>query len=88
MVSIALQGLCPSSLIGCWSAEFRCFAARLEEVHRQAAYVFGNPQQATVWLQRPALGLDWRVPCRLLSNADGYLQVVNYLERVKYGVYC
>ncbi len=88
MVAIALQGLCRSSVIGCWSGEFRCFAARLDQIQGQATNVFGTPQQAIAWLKRPAIGLDWRVPYELLSNAEGYLRVANYLERIKYGVYC
>lgn len=88
MVSIALQGPCLSSPIGCWSAAFRCFSARLDQVQGQATNVLGTPQQAITWLKRPAIGLDLRIPCQLLADADGYLQVVNYLERIKYGVYC
>ncbi len=85
MVTIALLGRCRSSLIGCWSAGFRCFAARLDQVQGKAVNVFGTPQDALAWLNRPAIGLGRRVPCQLLSNDDGYLQI---LERIEYGVYC
>lgn len=88
MGSLALQGACISSPIRCWSAAFRCYSSRSDQVQGLATRVLGSSQQAIAWLKRPAIGLDWRAPCRLLVDVDGYHQVVNYLERIEYGVYC
>lgn len=87
MASIALQGSCLSSAIGCWSATHRCSVARADQVLGQATGVLGGRQSAIDWLTRPAYGLDGCPPCLLLADADGYLQVMRYLERIEYGVY-
>jgi uncharacterized protein (DUF2384 family) len=87
MASIALQGICLSSPIGCWSAAHRCSVARANQVLGRATGVLGARQSALDWLTRPAYGLDWCPPCQLLADADGYLQVIRYLARIEYGVY-
>ncbi|MFJ4430569.1 antitoxin Xre/MbcA/ParS toxin-binding domain-containing protein [Pseudomonas sp. NPDC089395] len=87
MQAIELLGACPSVRLRCWSAQFRCFVARQDQVRNQAAYVLGNARLASAWLTRPALGLDRRCPCSLLVDPDSYRQVGQYLTRIEYGVY-
>lgn len=87
MEAISLQGLCVSSPIGCWSARHRCFVARVDQVLGQASQVLGTYQDASDWLARPAFGLGWISPCRVLADAEGYRCVSEYLVRIEYGVY-
>lgn len=87
MASIAMLGATPSAPIGCWSVTHRCFVARMNQVFRQADRVLGTPRHAAEWLVKPAYGLNWRPPCQVLSDGDGFLQVVRYLERIEFGVY-
>lgn len=87
MVLITVQGLCVSSSIGCWSVRYRCFLARVDQVLGQATRVLGTYQNASVWLTKPAFGLGWTSPCRVLTDAEGYRCVSDYLVRIEYGVY-
>ncbi|EMW0968923.1 MbcA/ParS/Xre antitoxin family protein [Pseudomonas alloputida] len=88
MLTTDLLGPCPFAPSHCWSSQHRCFVARREQVQGQAAYVLGNNRLAAEWLKRPAIGLDRRIPCSLLADAQGYRQVCDYLMRIEYGVYC
>ena len=40
------------------------------------------------WFTKPARGLDYRPPCIVIANDDGYPQVNDYISRIEYGVYC
>ena len=87
MVSIALQGPCLYSPIGYWNPTHRCFVARMGQISSQAGRVLGAPRAADDWLTRPAYGLNWRCPCEVVADPDGYVQVMHYLARIEYGVY-
>lgn len=87
MLAINLLGPCASADPRCWSSQFRCFAARRDQVYGLAAFVLGNDLLAADWLIHPALGLGRRPPCSLLMNNEGYSQVCEYLVRMDYGVY-
>lgn len=87
MASIAILGSTLPSPIGCWSGTQRCYVARMDQAFRLANRVLGTSRHAAEWLAKPAYGLNWRCPCQALSDGDGYLQVVRYLERIEFGVY-
>ncbi|RMM09161.1 hypothetical protein APX70_00041 [Pseudomonas syringae pv. maculicola] len=72
---------------GCLSADYRCFAARQEQTLLYASKVFGTLELARYWLGKPALGLEKRTPCCLLSSYPGYLIVMKLLEKIEYGIY-
>lgn len=72
---------------GCLSADYRCFAARREQTLVYASQVFGTLELARYWLGKPALGLEKRVPCRLLSSYPGYVIVMKFLAKIEYGIY-
>lgn len=57
------------------------------EVLEKAQEVFGNRALAEEWMTRPALGLDGESPIDLLSNPVGYELVIDFLNRLDYGVY-
>ncbi|QKK99674.1 MULTISPECIES: antitoxin Xre/MbcA/ParS toxin-binding domain-containing protein [unclassified Pseudomonas] len=88
MLSIDLIGPCACASPRCWSAQYRCFVARRDQVRGQAIYVLGSDRLASEWLMRPALGLGKRTPCSLLLEPGGYRQVCDLLWRIEYGVYC
>lgn len=88
MLTIALLGPCASSPVRCWSAQYRCYVARRDQILGQAAHVLGNARLAAGWLSRPAIGLDRRAPCSLLVDPGDYQRVCIHLTRIEYGVYC
>jgi putative toxin-antitoxin system antitoxin component (TIGR02293 family) len=87
MVSIAIQGHCLSSPIGCWKPTHQCIVARMGQISSEASRVLGGPKRAADWLTRPAYGLNWRHPCEVVADPDGYQRVMDYLGRIEYGVY-
>ncbi|WP_183147139.1 BPSL0761 family protein [Pseudomonas amygdali] len=72
---------------GCLSADYQCFVARREQTLVYASKVFGSPELARYWLEKPALGLEKREPCRLLSSDPGYVIVMKFLAKIEYGIY-
>ncbi|WP_150743090.1 MbcA/ParS/Xre antitoxin family protein [Pseudomonas fluorescens] len=82
-----IVAFCPDSPLGCWSPAHRCFEGRRKLILVAAIHVLGAPNLAVRWLQTPARGLSYRVPCRLLSIRSGYQQVDTLLSQLEYGVY-
>jgi uncharacterized protein (DUF2384 family) len=84
-----LQNLvfCAPSFSGCWSLVHRCFEGRRKQVLITATHVLGSRQVAEHWLYTPARGLDYQVPCLMLSNHSGYERVDTLLRQIEYGVY-
>lgn len=78
----------PSSSDGCWSQEQRCFRKRRERILTLAENVLGTRKLADRWLAQRAFGLGHVAPCYLLSSAQGYQQVKDFLAQLEYGVYC
>jgi uncharacterized protein (DUF2384 family) len=69
------------------SADYRCFAARREQTLVYASHVFGTLELAQYWLGKPVLGLEKRVPCRLLTSYAGYVVMMKFLAKIEYGIY-
>ncbi|WP_410011100.1 antitoxin Xre/MbcA/ParS toxin-binding domain-containing protein [Pseudomonas sp. LRP2-20] len=51
-----------------------------------AEQVLGNSELAEAWLTKQAIGLGRRLPCMLLETDQGYMEVVDFLVRLDYGV--
>lgn len=62
-------------------------AWKFAEILAKATEVFGSQDEAELFLERPAVGLDQRRPIDLLATPAGVELVETYLERIKYGVY-
>ncbi|HAF73687.1 MAG TPA: antitoxin [Gammaproteobacteria bacterium] len=62
-------------------------AWKFAELLEEAIEVFGNQEDAEAFFNRPALGLNQRLPIDLLSTPAGTELVETHLERLKYGVY-
>lgn len=60
---------------------------RLATLATYAADVLGSKELATVWLCKPAAGLEGHVPVDLIANGAGYEVALSFLDRIKYGVY-
>ena len=60
---------------------------RFATILAKAKEVFGSQQEAEYWLDRPAIGLNQRIPMELLATTAGFGIVENYLDRMKWGVY-
>jgi len=53
----------------------------------KATAVFGSQQEAELWLERPAVGLNQERPIDLLQTPAGIELVDDFLRRLEYGVY-
>ncbi len=60
---------------------------KLAEILAKATSVLGSKEEAELWLQRPAMGLDQRRPIDLLATPAGVEAVESFLVRLEYGVY-
>lgn len=60
---------------------------QLAETIALAQDVFGSREEAERWLQREAMGLDGHRPIDLLATPQGASMVLQFLERLQYGVY-
>jgi putative toxin-antitoxin system antitoxin component (TIGR02293 family) len=60
---------------------------KFAEILAKATDVFGSQEEAELWLERPAIGLDQRRPIDLLATPAGIELVEQYLTRLAYGVY-
>jgi putative toxin-antitoxin system antitoxin component (TIGR02293 family) len=58
-----------------------------DEIITAAIDVLGSRAHAERWLANPALGLEQRRPIDLISTPGGAQQVLDYLERLRHGVY-
>ncbi len=62
-------------------------AWKFAEILVHATDVFGSQEEAELWLDRPATGLEQRRPIDLLATPAGVELVETFLGRLKYGVY-
>jgi putative toxin-antitoxin system antitoxin component (TIGR02293 family) len=69
------------------SAEQGGRAWKLAEILAHATEIFGSQDEAERWLERPATGLDNRVPIDLLNTPPGVEMVETFLARLSYNVY-
>jgi putative toxin-antitoxin system antitoxin component (TIGR02293 family) len=60
---------------------------KFAEILAKATAVFGSQEEAEQWLERPAIGLEQRLPIDLLATPAGVQLVEDYLERLEHGVY-
>jgi putative toxin-antitoxin system antitoxin component (TIGR02293 family) len=60
---------------------------KFAEILAKATEVLGSQEEAELWLQRPATGLDQRRPIDLLATPAGTEIVQDFLGRLEYGVY-
>lgn len=60
---------------------------KFAEVLGRATDILGSKEDAEVWMNTPAIGLDRRKPIDLLATAVGLEAVEAYLTRMEYGVY-
>ena len=60
---------------------------KIAEILAKATGVFGDPDDAERWLERPAIGLNQRRPIDLLATPAGTQMVEDLLDRMKYGIY-
>ena len=63
------------------------YARTLAEVQTKAAELLGSQEEAELWLQRPAIGLNQLRPIDLLATPEGVELVEDFLERLRFGVY-
>ncbi|MCY4260569.1 MAG: DUF2384 domain-containing protein [Rhodobacteraceae bacterium] len=60
---------------------------KFAEVLGRATDTLGSREDAEIWMNTPALGLDQRKPIDLLATAVGLEAIEDYLTRIEYGVY-
>lgn len=58
-----------------------------DDVIARANEVFGDPDKAAVWLDRPNRALSGSTPRSLLSTSEGVNQIETLLGRIEHGVY-
>ena len=63
----------------------RCW--RFARILGHAIGVFGSEDAASVWMNKPATGLENRKPVDLLETYPGMGLVTQYLTQIEYGVY-
>ncbi|WP_106640645.1 MbcA/ParS/Xre antitoxin family protein [Allosphingosinicella vermicomposti] len=56
-------------------------------LRQKAAEVFGSVEDATVWFQQPAIGLNRQRPIDLIGTDEGRELVSTYLDQIEFGVY-
>jgi len=69
------------------SAEESDRLLRLARVAAIAVGVFGDPQKASAWLQKPNRALGGVTPLSLLDTDAGVRQVERVLGRIEHGVF-
>lgn len=82
-----MTALCLNPPLGCWSIAHRCFLGRRERIMFLATQVLGSRALAEQWFYKPAIGLRYQQPCKILATGSGYEQVNSLLERIKLGIY-
>lgn len=60
---------------------------KFAEILAHATEIFGSQEEAELWLERPATGLDQRRPIDLLATTAGTEIVETHLARLEHGVY-
>lgn len=60
---------------------------KFAEILSSAINVLGSQEAAEEWLNRPAIGLEYRKPIDLMASSAGAEAVEAYLIQMDYGVY-
>jgi putative toxin-antitoxin system antitoxin component (TIGR02293 family) len=61
--------------------------ARLVRIYDHAVKVFGEPERALLWLNRPKHRFDERTPVQMLQTDLGGRQVEEMLGQIEYGMF-
>lgn len=72
----------------CLNRHYLAYQERREMILAKAAVTLGNRDISTQWFNKPARGLNYRSPCSVVTDDQGLQQVVDYLARIEFGVYC
>ena len=62
-------------------------AARVDRLRAQAEQVFGEPNKAALWLNRPNRSLCHQIPLEAIQTDTGLQLVLTILGRIEHGVY-
>lgn len=62
-------------------------AARLALIRARAKAVFGDPEKAWKWLNRPNRALAQKTPLEMIDTDTGFQSVLTILGRLEHGVY-
>ncbi|WP_419737518.1 antitoxin Xre/MbcA/ParS toxin-binding domain-containing protein [Pseudomonas sp. COR18] len=54
----------------------------------KATETLGSRDISTQWFNKPSRGLNYRSPCNVVTDDQGLQQVLDYLARIEFGVYC
>ncbi len=87
MNNIAILGSALSRPPACWSAYYRGYELRREQILIQATHTLGNRSSAEIWLVSPVLALNKRSPCSLLAEPGSYPEIRDVLQRIEHGIY-
>lgn len=71
----------------CLSRRHQAYLVRRDIILTYAVEVLGSRDLAVQWFTKPAGGLDYRPPCRVIADDQGFHLVNDYLCRIEYGVY-
>lgn len=62
-------------------------AARVDRLRARAEQVFGEPNKAALWLNRPNRSLNHQTPLETIQTDTGLQWVLTILGRIEHGVY-
>ena len=62
-------------------------AWKFAELFAWATKIFGSPEEAEAWFERPAMALNRQRPIDLVSTPAGIESLEQLLGRIEYGVY-
>lgn len=62
-------------------------AERVARIQARAEDVFGEPEKATLWLNRPNRSLSHQTPLEAIQTDTGLQLVMTILGRIEHGVY-
>jgi len=71
----------------CLSRRQQTYLVRRDIILTYAAEVLGCRDLAVKWFTKPARGLNYLPPCRVIADDQGFQLVNDYLCRIEYGVY-
>jgi len=62
------------------------FVLKIEQLFKAGKEVFGSTDSFRQWMQKPAYGLDNKVPASILNTISGINLVINQVMRIAHGV--
>ena len=71
----------------CLSRPYQAYLIRRNLILAHATKVLGDHDSAVQWFNKPARGLDYQKPCKVVVDDQGLQMVSDYLTRIEYGVY-